>query len=388
MKIQVLPESLKPALALAGRAVPTRSNLPILASVLICTEDGRLTVTATDLDQTVVVRCGARVMEEGAITLPYQLLHEWLGTVPSAAIELNCPEGAKTAELSVARSKTSMSVMSADDYPRVSDTSNPGDWYQLEIPRDAFVRAAERAVVSVATDDSRPVLTGVQVSNQSGVLTLAGADGFRLSVATIPGVAMPAGMPSVIVHREAWPMAIEAAKRSEGPVRFMVHQPSNGVRVAFETADVTIVSQCIQATFPNFGQLIPAESLTRVTVDIADFGRAVRQSRVLAKRDATKGDIVRVVMPKGRDGEMTSMQVSAAANEVGKHSCEIDMDMEGDGQRIAFDGRYLDPLPGLIDGKGVMSLNSPSSQGVWRQAGDDTFTYVLMPMFVNWAEGS
>jgi DNA polymerase-3 subunit beta len=381
MKVQVIPEALKPALALAGRAVPSRSTLPILSSVLIRTEGGRLVATATNLDQTVIAECGALIIEEGAITMPYQVLHEWLGTVPSAVIEIDCPEGSKTATLSVARSKTTMSVMDPADYPLVPDVADASEWAAIEIPRDAFVRAAERAVESCAGDDTRPVLCGVHVSNQDGVLTFAGADGFRLSVASLPGLSLPPGTEPVIVHRDAWPMAVEAARRGDVPVRMLVHQ--SGKRAAFVTKDVTVITQCIQGVFPNYGQLIPKETLTRVTVDIADFGRAVRQARVMSKRGTNK-DIIRIVIPRPRDGEMAVMQVAALAEEIGKADCEIDADIEGDGQRIAFNSDYLDPLPKLMDGKAVLALNSPSAQGTWRQAGDDTFTYVLMPMFVSW----
>src|SRR5206468_11482161 len=135
-------------------------------------------------------------------------------------------------------------------------------------------------------------------------------------------------------------------------------------QVLFRLKDVEMVAQLIQGTFPNFGQLIPASSSSRATVQVNDFLRETRIAAVFA-RDGS--GIVRLVVTPGEGMTPGKIVVSARAEEVGDNEGEVDAAVEGEGVKIAFNGKYLqDVLQALDGGELRMETTGPSAQGVFK----------------------
>jgi DNA polymerase-3 subunit beta len=150
----------------------------------------------------------------------------------------------------------------------------------------------------------------------------------------------------------------------------------------FRLKNVELVAQLIQGTFPNYGQLIPDDVASRATVDAAEFLRETRIASIFA-RDGS--GIVRLQFQPGEDVAPGRMIISARAEEVGDNMGELDATIEGEPDKIAFNGRYLQDFLQVIDGgRVVLEMNGPSRQGVLRPVGDERFVHVLMPMVVQW----
>jgi len=151
----------------------------------------------------------------------------------------------------------------------------------------------------------------------------------------------------------------------------------------FRLKNIELVSQMVQGAFPNYAQLIPQSYSTRSVVDAAAFLRASKTASIFA-RDGS--GIVRLLITPG-SGELTpgKMTITARSEEVGDDVGEIDAVVEGEEAKIAFNGKYLSDVLGVLrEAQVALETTSPSSPGVVRPVGVDNYIHVVMPMFVQW----
>ncbi len=179
MNVSCLQEHLAKGLGIVGRAVATRSTLPITSNVLISTEDGRLKLAATNLEIALSSWIGAQVEEAGAITVPARLLGDFVNSLPSEKIEMTLAPRSRQLKLTCARNQASIAGVDADDFPPIPSVEDGGS---VALDPAELHAAISQVIIAAATDDSRPVLTGVDLVMEGNELTLAAADGFRLSV--------------------------------------------------------------------------------------------------------------------------------------------------------------------------------------------------------------
>lgn len=381
MKVQVLQENLQRGLSIVGRAVATRSTLPITANVLLQTDKGRLKLAATDLDIAMSAWVGAKIDEEGATTVPSRLISDFVSSLPPATVQMEIPERSRQMKLECARNESSINAMDAEDFPRIPEVR---DGVAIQLDARALKRAIERVEFAAASDDSRPVLTGVHMKSDGTRLTLASADGFRLAVSDISLTMPPGESVEIIVPARA----LRELGRLIGDGNEPVEMRINGSRtqVLFALTEVELVAQLIQGTFPNYNQLIPTEYNTRCIVDVDEFKREARIAAIFA-RDGS--GIIRLQMAPSQNGMPGELKVSARADEIGDNEGKIDADISGDASKIAFNARYLQDVLNALTGKVALEMTSPSSQGVFRpispeRTEPDTYVHVVMPMFVQW----
>src|SRR5262245_22370996 len=179
MKVTCTQAELARGLGTVGRAVAARSPLPITANVLIASDEGRLKLSATNLEITMTCWIDATVEEEGAITIPQRLLADFVNTPPNDRISLTVPTRSRQARLECARNEASIGGLDAEDFPPAPQVR---DGVTVALDAKGLRTAIAQTVFAAATDDSRPVLTGVDTKFDGRLLTLAASDGFRLSV--------------------------------------------------------------------------------------------------------------------------------------------------------------------------------------------------------------
>jgi DNA polymerase-3 subunit beta len=381
MKVQVLQENLQRGLSIVGRAVATRSTLPITANVLVSTDRGRLKLAATDLDISICAWIGAKIDEEGATTVPSRLISDFVAQLPAATVSLEVPQNGRQMRLECARNDSTINAMDAEDFPRIPEIR---DGVTIQFDPKALRRAIERVEFAAATDDSRPVLTGVHMKTEGSRLTMAAADGFRLAVADITLPESPSESIEVIVPARALRELSRLVGESNEPVEMRVNPQRT--QVLFAMTDVEMVAQLIQGTFPNYNQLIPAEYGTKVLVNVDEFKREARIAAIFA-RDGS--GIIRLQMAPGDAGMPGQLTISARADEIGDNEGKIDAKVEGEGSKIAFNSRYLQDVLNVLTGTVALEMTSPSSQGVFRPVDENGvsepgYVHVVMPMFVQW----
>ena len=376
MKVTCLQENLAKGLGIVGRAVALRSTLPITSNVLIATEHGRIKLAATNLDIALSCWIGGQIEDEGAITVPSRLLTDFVNSLPADKIELSVSPRAKQVKLTCARNEATIGGMDADDFPPIPAVE--GD--TLEIDAKTLREAITQVVFSAATDDSRPVLTGVDIVVEGDILTLAAADGFRLAVRTVKLKKKVAEKQEVIVPSRALSELNRLLQDQEDPVQMTFN--ANKTQVLFRLKDVELVAQLIQGTFPDYSRLIPKEWGSRAVVEVRDFLQETKIASIFA-RDGS--GIVRITFEGAEDGSPGHMTVSARAEEIGDNTGALDATVEGEASKIAFNGKYLQEVLSVLDGGRVaLETTGPSQPGVIRPLDNDNYVHVVMPMFVQW----
>ncbi len=376
MKVTCLQENLARGLGIVGRAVALRSTLPITSNVLISTEHGRIKLAATNLDIALSCWIGGQIEEEGAITVPSKLITDFVNSLPAEKISLTLSPRSKQVKLVCARNEATIGGMDADDFPPIPSVE--GD--TLEIDAKTLREAITQVVFSAATDDSRPVLTGVDVVVDGDQLTLAAADGFRLAVRTLKLKKKVGERQEVIVPSKALSELNRLLQDQEDPVQVTFN--ANKTQVLFKLKDIELVAQLIQGTFPDYSRLIPKEWGSRAVVEVRDFLQETKIASIFA-RDGS--GIVRITFQGGDDGTPGHMTVAARAEEIGDNTGALDAAVEGEPSKIAFNGKYLQEVLQVLDGGRVaLETTGPSQPGVIRPIDNDNYVHVVMPMFVQW----
>ena len=377
MKLSCLQENLNRSLNIVGRAVATRTTLPITNNVLMATDEGRLKLVATNLEMAISCWTGAKIEEEGAITVPARLITEFVSSLPSDTIDINLSEQTKTLGLKCARFEARISGVDAKDFPPIP-TVDEGITTKVEV--ESLRQGINQVVFAAATEESRPVLTGVCAQFEGDTLTLAAADGFRLAVYKLT-VSEPVNEPvEVIIPARTLSELNRLITDQEEPVDIMLNP--NKSQILFHLKNIDLVSQLIQGNFPNYTQLTPQSYNTRVIVNVGEFLRATRTASIFA-RDGS--GIVRLVVTPGGASSPGKLSVSARSEEIGDDVGEIDATVEGDEAKIAFNGKYLtDVLSVLHEAQVALETTNPSSPGLIRPVGTDNYTHVVMPMFIQW----
>jgi DNA polymerase-3 subunit beta len=376
MKVTCLQENLARGLGIVGRAVALRSTLPITSNVLISTEHGRIKLAATNLDIALSCWIGGQIEEEGAITVPARLLTDFVNSLPAEKIQFTLAPRSRQVKLVCARNEATIGGMDADDFPPIPAVE--GD--TLEIDAKMLREAITQVVFSAATDDSRPVLTGVDLVVEGNKLTLAAADGFRLAVRHLELKKKISERQEVIVPSKALAELNRLLQDQDEPVAMTFN--ANKTQVLFRLKDVELVAQLIQGTFPDYSRLIPKEWGSRAVVEVRDFLQETKIASIFA-RDGS--GIVRITFQGGEDGKPGEMTVSARAEEIGDNSGVLDAAVEGEPSKIAFNGKYLQDVLAVLDGGRVaLETTGPSQPGVIRPIDNENYVHVVMPMFVQW----
>jgi len=377
MRLSCLQENLNRGLSIVGRAVATRTTLPITNNVFLATDQSRLKLIATNLEMAISCWIGAKVEEEGAITVPARLLTEFISSLPSDKINISLSPQTKTLELKCARFEARISGVDAKDFPPIP-TVEEGITTKVEV--EALRQGISQVVFAAATEESRPVLTGIDAEFDGDLLTLAAADGFRLAVYKLPLLNPVSQKTEVVIPARTLAELNRLIADQQEAIEITVNP--NKSQALFRLKNSELVSQLVQGTFPQYDQLIPQSYTTRAVVDVAQFLRATRTASIFA-RDGS--GIVRLVMAPG--GELTpgKVTISARSEEIGDDVGDIDAIVDGEESKIAFNGRYLiDVLSVLRESQVALETTNPSSPGVIRPVGVDNYIHVVMPMFVQW----
>ncbi len=373
MKVSCLQENLAKGLSIVGRAVAPRSTLPVLGNVLLATDAGRLKLSATNLEVGINCWIGARVEEEGATTVPARTFVDLVNALPPDQVDMELVTRTQTLNLRAGRSEANIKGIDAQEFPIVAVPDDEGG---ISVEPDVLRTAVSQVAFAAATDESRPILTGVLAKFEDSQLTFAAADGYRLSVRTIP-LPQPVSDPfNIIIPARALTELGRISGEQKDPIIITVTPTRN--QVIFQLTDIVLVSQLIDGNFPDYRQIIPRESLTHTIADTAAFLKACKAALIFA-RDAAH--ITRVHIKPGSELVPGHVVISATSAETGDDVSEFDATVKGDEIEIAFNVRYMIDLLSVVGTPQVaMDTTTSSSPGVVRPVGDTDYTHVIMPM--------
>jgi DNA polymerase-3 subunit beta len=390
MRLSVLQENFAKGLSIVGRAVSSRSTLPVLGNILLSTDDNRLKLAATNLEVGVSCWLGAQVEDDGAITLPARLLTDWVSSMQPDRIDMEMVVRQMSMHLKCGRSESNIKGIDASEFPLIptADGANA-----LGLPAATLRKIIDQVAFAAADakDTSRPALTGVLAKFEGDRLTLAATDGYRLSVRrTLLPAAAPADISIVIPARSLGEVSrISGEADPDRPVEITVAQARNqilfrlfgkgeGEKGAFHQVD--LVSQLIDAKFPDYHAIMPKGHNTRTVLDTAAFLRALKVASLFA-RDAS--DRVVFTITPGSDTLPGQITLRATSAEAGDNVSDLDALVEGVPIEVAFNVRYMIEVLSVIDTPQVVLETTRSDRpGVFRPVGSgpEEFAHVIMPM--------
>ncbi|MCY4530237.1 MAG: DNA polymerase III subunit beta [Chloroflexi bacterium] len=376
MRLSCLQENLSRGLGIVSSAVAARTTYPVMQNVLIATDNARLKLAATNQEIAISTWIGAQIEEEGEVTIPARLLTEFVNSLPAERIDLEFTEQPVGISVKCARFSAQINGTPASDFPPVP-TVESGVAGQID-PR-VLNDAIKHVAIAAATEDSRPVLTGIKVEISGDEFTLAAADGFRLAVYKGKLLEpLPEDVDFIIPARALREVSSLADGQTD-PVEFTVTASNN--QALFRLNNIEVVANLLQGTFPNYQQLVPDKHDTRASVNREEFIRATRAASIFAREGS---NIVRLLMDGGEE-EDGKLMVQSRSEEVGENKGEVAAEIEGGEAKIAFSSKYLtDVLNVLETGKVALETTTPSSPGVIKPVGDDNYVHVVMPIFVQW----
>jgi DNA polymerase III subunit beta len=371
VKVICVQENLAHGLGIAGRGVSTRGSLPILGNVLLRTDAGRLRLTATNLEVGINCWVPAKVEDDGAITVPAKLFIDFVNSLPPGNVELSLNVRTKTVHLKSGPYEANIKGMDAEEFPIIPQIPEKPT---TRMSQGTLRRMIGEVAFVAATDDSRPVLTGVLTTFAGEMVTMAAADPYRLSVRHARLIDRVDPQIEVIIPAKSlFEVARILTDSDDATVDILV--TPNKSQVIFHTDEADLVSRIIEGQFPNYRQVIPTSHATRVLAQREELLKATRLASYFA-RDAA--NMLRFQVDPANEPPLV---ITANAAEVGDNTGRIDATVEGQPTTIAFNSRFVaDALSSLTAPEVALELGGPLAPGVVRIVGDDSYLHVVMPL--------
>ncbi|MDC0088012.1 DNA polymerase III subunit beta [Akkermansiaceae bacterium] len=364
MKFFITKEAFLDALQQVQHVVSNRATLPILSNVLIEAVDGKLRLTATDLDVGVSGSVDAQIEKEGSTTLPVKRLVSIIRELPASEVEVSV-DNKNNASIKSGPSFFKIIGLGEDEFPPLPKFEEANEF---KIEQSVLLDAIKKTSYAISTDETRYVLNGIYVSFRGGKMTFVATDGRRLAMVE-NDLEYPASHETDIIIPSKAVNELQRLLGSDGEVMVRL----SGNQISFEINDSIIVSKLIEGNYPNYKQVIPGEKKERVTINREEFLSTVRRVSLLTSESSNS---VKLTFSKG------NIDVQANSKDIGEAKEPVVADYDGEEFAIAFNPEFLmAPLKNLNEESVYLDLIDGMSPGVVRI--DGTFLYVIMPMRVS-----
>lgn len=377
MKLSVLQENLSRGLSIVNKAVENRPTMPVLGNILLETEDARLKLAAVNMTLGMGITCwiGAKIDQPGAITLPAKTLTDLVNNLSPERVDLALDMATQTMQLRCGGTKSNIKGIDADEFPPVQ-TGGGGD---VAVPGKVLKEMINQTVFAAATEDNRPILTGVYTRFEANIMTMAAADGYRLAVRTTQLDQDFASPVEMVIPAKS--LAEVARIISDEDSEVLITLPKERDIVMFHMKNVDVSSQLLEGRFPDFSAIIPKSYSTSTIVYTSDLLRACQRAEIFARDNAYSGRVF-VKPPKGPN-EPGELMVMSKSTERGDNEGLVDATVEGESVEISFNIRYLiDVLRVINDEQVILESNGAANPGVIRPKDRNDFVHVIMPMSV------
>jgi len=377
MKVSVLQENLAHGLSIVSRAVSPRSTLPVLGNVLVATDEGRLRLSATNLELGITCWIGAKIEEEGSTTVPARTFTDLVSTLSDKQVDMTLNVRTQTLNLRCGASNTDLKCIDSQEFPPMP-AADPDQGIQMNVTD--IKEMIHQVVFAASSDEARPILTGVLVKVNDNKVIMAAADGFRLSVRKAELSSSVAQAVKAVIPGRALSELARVAGDGDKTLT-MILPPGRG-QVIFRMQDAELVSQLIEGTFPDYEQIIPRRCETRAVLSTSAFLKACRQAEIFAREGS---HIARLDILPGGELKPGTVEITGQSEETGFNENVVDASIEGPALLIAFNVRFLREVLDVVKTPNVaLETTTDTSPGVVRPVGpansEDEFLHVIMPM--------
>lgn len=379
MKFTCLKDKFAKGLSIATKAVPLKHSLPILTNVLIEIENGRIKLTGSDFDNTIVTYVGASVEEEGSTTVPAKLLNDIISNINSEQLSVESVEDILT--ITAGKSKSKLNGVPATDYPKMPQIQDYSQGVPDTIsisPKDLNT-AISKVGFCVATDSSRMVFTGILIKFEDDTLTFAASDGVRLSEYIVPASGDVESF-SVVVPAKTLLEIGRIFSSEESEIIISLSDEDN--LLSFKGEDTYAISRILHGDYPDYKKIIPTDSNLTLTVNKADLYDAIKLTNVFVKNGLAKDSSENVVKLQVSDG---NIKVMAMSQEVGENYTDVVSSVEGDALDIMFDITHLlDLLTNYKEDTLIIKITDPKTPCLFvPEAPEVKYLHILSPVQPN-----
>lgn len=361
MKVTVTQENLNRALAAVSRVASSKTSLPILSNILLKTDSNRLLIAATNLEIASVYHIGAKVEDEGTLTIPARLVSEFINNLPKGNVVLKT-EGTKL-NISSGNYKSTINGVVSDEFPTLPTIEAS---QSITIGSSLMKQAINQTVITASHDDTRPVLTGVFCHTFEGKVYFAATDGYRLSEKEIIDTKedVKALIPASTLQEIARVLTDDIDE---------VEMMFDDSQVRFSMGDVEITSRLIDGNFPDYQQLIPKKTDIVANLKTAELVRVTKIASLFARESGGSVTI-------HTDTTKNVVSIHSVASQLGENTSEAEAEVDGEGS-VTLNSRYLLEALGCVESSSItFGFSGKLAPCVIRPVGDDTYQHIVMPL--------
>lgn len=367
MKINLLTANLQKKLSFLSRAISPRSQLPVLANILIEAKEDSIKLSSTDLEIGIETIIPAKVEEPGSTTVPAKLFTELINSLTDDTLTMETEAHKLTVKTK--RTNSVFQTISSEEFPKLYDEK--GEKLAI-LSGKAIKKEFSSVIFAASTDTTRPALSGVLVRKEANGFLLVSTDGYRLSlrhykVSESKSIDASSFVIPARVFRE-----LMSLKEDDSDIIMYISQQQN--QVIFEQEDTILIGRLIEAEFPNFEKIIPSDFSVSVSFDREELQKAVKICSVFARDSA---NIIKLTLAKDH------IMVSSGSSAVGENTVRVEANLNGEENEIAFNSRYLIDVLGNVEEKNmVFDMIGPLNPGVFKVQNDESFLHLIMPIRV------
>ncbi len=372
MKLTVSQAQLAHGLGVVSRAVSPRSTLPVLNNILIATDEGRLRISATNLELGITCWIGAQIEEEGSITIPARIFADLISTLPGEKVNLSLITRTQSLNIQCGTSKFDIKGIDAQEFPPmpVPDLSAG-----VELNVEDFKEMIQQVSFAASTDEARPVLQGVLMEINDNQISMAATDGFRIAVRSAELSSSLSNPVKVIIPARSLSELARIATDGNQTISMVV--PSDRGQAIFHLKDAELVTQLIEGNFPDYRAIIPRSFKTRTVISTAEFLKACRQAEIIARES---NFVIRLNIQPQESGP-GAVEFSTQSEEMGSGEVVVDANIEGPELLVAFNVHFMSEVLEVIGTPStILETNANNTPGMLSPIGNDNYRHVIMPM--------
>lgn len=366
MKLSLLQQDLLPPLQAVSRSVGVKSNLPVLDNILLSAQNGKLKIAATNLEIGVIKQISADITEEGEITVPARTIVELVSGLGSNKIELESKEDVLA--IKCGKLKATVNGISASEFPAIPQPEGKGVLFKKE----ALI-ACSQILFSAATDEGRPVLTGILTHSSNGKLDFVATDGFRLAHRQVALPDKQVEFKSLIPKR-TFEEVLRIISEDDAP-EVSLTTSVNQNQIIFTIGQTIVSSRLIEGQFPSWEKIVPTQIINRVVTEKDQLLKAIKLASIFAKNEAN------IIILKAAEGKLI---LESSAKELGSQQNEVEGQQEGESVQVAFNARFLqDAVSAAPAAQLMIEFSGQLSAALIKPMGVEGLQYIIMPVRLN-----
>lgn len=360
MKFKVTQENINKALIAVSRVTNTHATLPILGNILIKTVNNRVCLTATNLEVGITKYVGAKIIQEGSITVPALILTTFINNLPNTVVEFSL-EGNKLV-IETENNNCVINGISSEEFPIIPEVEKG---IEIKLPAIEFKKALQQTIFSTSNNENRPVLTGVYLYSNNENMYLVSTDSARLSERKITNTKQ-----EISLLLPYSPMN-DLLKIIDDDEEILLIKDSQ--QAMFKNNGTELICRLLSGDFPNYKTLIPTKFTSSAKIKKEDLFRIVKISSVFAKESS--GSLTIELNEKDQ-----KISIKSLTSQIGENTALANAQIKGEGE-VTLNSKYILEVLNVLSGEYIdFCFNSKTEPVLIKDSDDKNYKHIIMPL--------